>query len=103
MPHRSRTSAAVLTLALIISQCGCGKSTPSRTRAVEGGIVMLSVPTDPHRVGLQQAHQGTGWVYSAPNGLIVTAFHVVADAPFVQVNVGPRAAQPALVVAASPC
>jgi S1-C subfamily serine protease len=46
---------------------------------------------------------GTGWVYSARDGLVVTAFHVTNGASEVQVKVGRRPWRRAAVVAASPC
>jgi S1-C subfamily serine protease len=46
---------------------------------------------------------GTGWVYSARDGLVMTAYHVTNGVSEVQVKVGSHPWRRAAVVAASPC
>lgn len=46
---------------------------------------------------------GTGWVYSARRGLVMTSFHVTNGASEVQVKVGRYGWRRAAVVAAAPC
>jgi S1-C subfamily serine protease len=79
---------------------GCGGHHPSAARSskprtpVSTSVVIVDHPG---------AQTGTGWVYSARDGLLTTAFHVVNGASEVRVKVGRHPWRRAAVVAASPC
>jgi serine protease Do len=79
---------------------GCGdrhSSTPRGARPRTPGstsVVMIEVPG---------RGAGTGWVYSARDGLVMTSFHVTNGASEVLVKVGRHPWRRAAVVAAAPC
>jgi S1-C subfamily serine protease len=84
--------------ALLLAGCGDHHSpvprgvkprTPAST-----SVVMIDVPG---------VRTGTGWVYSAPDGLVITSFHVTNGAAEVKVKVGRQPSRRAAVVAAAPC
>lgn len=79
---------------------GCGdrhSSTPRSSKPRTPGatsVVMVEVPG---------VRGGTGWVYSAHDGLVVTGFHVTNGASEVQVKVERHGWRRAAVIAAAPC
>src|SRR5436190_9681097 len=86
------TFAAVLGL-------GCGGGNRSPALIQPGSVVLVAAPGPP---GATRTDNGTGWIYSAPKGLVVTAFHVVDGSSVAAVRVGPNDTRGATVVAASP-
>jgi S1-C subfamily serine protease len=84
--------------ALLLAGCGdhhspAPRGAKPRTPA-STSVVMIEVPG---------VRTGTGWVYSAPDGLVITSFHVTNGAAEVKVKVGRQPSRRAAVVAAAPC
>jgi S1-C subfamily serine protease len=80
-----------LLAALLLAGCGDRPAGPTT------GVVGIAVTAKEH------PSSGTGWVYSAAHGLVVTAYHVINGAPVAQVKVGKRPWQLARIVAEAPC
>jgi S1-C subfamily serine protease len=99
-PIRWRAIFVACALAVVLlAGCGGGhSSTPPTSRPwtpPTTSVVMIEVP------GARTP--GTGWVYSAPDGLVMTSFHVTNGASEVRVKVERSPWRRAAVVAASPC
>jgi S1-C subfamily serine protease len=88
--------AAVLAVAAFALFAG-GKGVQDAVAAVEPSTVLVV----PQRDG-QANGNGSGWVYDAERGLIVTNAHVVNDGETFKVSVGPKLV-PARVLGVAPC
>jgi S1-C subfamily serine protease len=94
-----RIRSVALAALCVLAGCG-GHGAPAGHRAAAqaepASVVRINVSA------VRPAAAGTGWVYDARRGLVVTAFHVTNGASAVEVDVGGRW-QRAAVVAAAPC
>jgi S1-C subfamily serine protease len=106
-PRRRRTMvigavAAVAAVfaggAVVVSAVAGGPATPEEvTERASGGVLQVQAEIDGQLIGT-----GTGWVYDADDGLIVTNYHVVGVGTTFTVGVGPDR-RSATLVGAAPC
>ena len=95
----------VLCWAAVLLLAGCGggdhplaKTRPATRRPAEPPTRVVMIKTN-----VKPLQGGTGWVYDARRGLVVTAFHVTNGVSSVQLKAGARPWRRATVVAAAPC
>lgn len=90
--------ALVGTGVIVVSAVGGGQATPEEvTERASGGVLQVQAEVDGQLIGT-----GTGWVYDADDGLIVTNYHVVGVGTTFSVGVGPDRRN-ATLVGAAPC
>jgi S1-C subfamily serine protease len=97
MARRSRGCA--LLAALLLAGCGARPADPEPKPAAS----LYPNPATVAIIDVQSVEAGSGWVYDAEDGLVVTAHHILNGAKFADVKVGAGAWQRAKVVAADPC
>ncbi len=92
-------AAAVLgAAAVVVVAMGNGPATPEEiTERASGGVLQVQAEVDGQLIGT-----GSGWVYDADDGLIVTNYHVVGVGTTFSVGVGPDR-RSATLVGAAPC
>lgn len=84
--------------AVVVVAMGNGPATPEEiTERASGGVLQVQAEIDGQLIGT-----GTGWVYDADDGLIVTNYHVVGVGTTFTVGVGPDR-RSATLVGAAPC
>src|SRR4051794_121083 len=103
VPRRAHVASA-LALALFCAACGADQRATSARRAPTArGTDVVEIHSHLRVPGVTNQYlRGTGWVYDASRGLIITAYHVVNGSVGNQIRVG-RRVRPARLVAASPC